>query len=71
MSPDVNPDTGQTLWQLSNLLIALGVLAWVGFGVIWAWSGARPPLGLYLAWHLGGVLPGGGLKLWLRIRRGS
>jgi hypothetical protein len=60
--------------QLGTLLLILGVLAWVVYYALKLLTSLDLPFGLFLAWHLAGVLPGSLLRgskviSWLRRSR--
>ncbi|NQV05910.1 hypothetical protein HQ535_05120 [bacterium] len=48
-----------------RLLIAAGVLVWLGFAVAWL-AGAHPDAGRFVPFHLAGVIPGTVLTRWRR-----
>ena len=53
----------------ANILIALGVAAWVPYAVLKYLLGYDIPVLPFLVLHLCGVLPGGYLRMRERVRR--
>ena len=53
----------QRLTRVGGVLIALGVSVWVVYGLVWL-AGGDPEVGVYLPFHLGGVVPGAILTRW-------
>jgi hypothetical protein len=47
---------------LGNILLLMGLAAWVTYYVLKFLTPLDPPFAIFLAWHLSGVIPGAMLR---------
>ncbi len=54
-----------TMRQAGRLLIAVGVMVWAVYAVVWL-AGGEPDVGRFVPFHLAGVIPGAIMSRWRR-----
>ncbi len=54
-----------TMRQTGRLLIAVGVMVWVVYAIVWL-AGGDPDVARFVPFHLAGVVPGAIMSRWPR-----